>query len=233
MDDGGDPAGDDRDRAAGEGPRPLRRDAARNRRRILDAAAVVLAEKGHAATFDEIAERAGVGVATVYRRFATKAGLVDALFERQVAEHRRIIDEALEVADPWDGFVHYVVGVMDGHATSRALNEIFLGAGTSESDAVERGRAEMQPRIDRLVRRARDAGALRDDVTAIDVPILLFMVGMLCDRLRYVAGDAWRRALVVVLDGLRADPSGPSPMPVPSLDATDLIGAMARWRPER
>ncbi|MGE4426522.1 MAG: TetR/AcrR family transcriptional regulator [Solirubrobacteraceae bacterium] len=215
------------------GPKPLRRDAARNRGRILDAAALVLAEKGYAATFEEIAERAGLGVATVYRRFPTKAELVDALFERQVAEHRRIVDEALDVSDPWDGFTHYVLGVMENHASSRALNELFLGAGTSEADAVERGREEMQPRIARLVRRAQDAGELRPDVTAVDVPILQFMVGMLCDHLRDVDRDAWRRAMVIVLDGLRARPAGPSPMPTPSLAAADLIRAMARWGPDR
>src|SRR5215218_6134927 len=76
--------------------RPLRRDAERNRRRILEAAAEVFAERGLAVTMDDIADHAGVGVGTVYRRFPNKDLLIDALLEDRLAELVAMAERAQE-----------------------------------------------------------------------------------------------------------------------------------------
>ncbi|MDX6685079.1 MAG: hypothetical protein QOF86_1207, partial [Baekduia sp.] len=81
--------------------RPLRKDAERNRQRILDAARALFAEEGLHATLDAVAARAGVGVGTVYRRFADKEALIDALFEERIDEVVEIAEAALAVEDPW------------------------------------------------------------------------------------------------------------------------------------
>src|SRR3954462_12789547 len=84
--------------------RPLRADARRNRERVLTAARAVFAEAGREAQMDDVARRAMVGVGTVYRHFPTKEALIEAIaldaFE-QIAQRAR---EALEQADPWEGF---------------------------------------------------------------------------------------------------------------------------------
>src|ERR1700754_1434289 len=89
--------------------RPLRKDAERNRQRILTAAGELFAERGLCVTLDDVAHHAGVGVGTVYRRFPDKAELIDALFAQRMQAMCEIAEEALEVPDPWDGLVFYFV----------------------------------------------------------------------------------------------------------------------------
>src|SRR5437764_10603461 len=93
-----------------EGARPLRSDAERNRRLILDAAREAFATGGLQVSLDEIARRAGVGVGTVYRRFADKEALIDALFEDSLGELVAQAEEALRDEDPWAGFVRWFEG---------------------------------------------------------------------------------------------------------------------------
>src|SRR5499425_2315450 len=88
-----------------QGIRPLRRDAERNRQRILKAASEVFNERGLEVSLDEIARHAGVGVGTVYRRFRTKEELVEALFIDRIEEVAALAEEAAEVPDPWSGLV--------------------------------------------------------------------------------------------------------------------------------
>ena len=83
--------------------RPLRKDAERNRQRILEAAGELFAERGLGVTLDDVAHHAGVGVGTVYRRFPDKEVLIDALFEQRIEAIATIASEALEIEDPWDG----------------------------------------------------------------------------------------------------------------------------------
>src|SRR5580692_7177997 len=89
--------------ADGAGERPLRRDAERNRQRILAAAAAVFTERGLDATLDEVARAAGVGVGTVYRRFPDKETLVSELFRDRIDALVTVAEEACAAADPWHG----------------------------------------------------------------------------------------------------------------------------------
>src|ERR1700756_2007672 len=83
-------------------PRPLRADAARNRERVLAAAREAFAEYGRDAQMEDVARRAGVGVGTVYRHFATKEALVDALLETRFRQAMERAREALALEDPWE-----------------------------------------------------------------------------------------------------------------------------------
>ena len=81
--------------------RPLRKDAERNRQRIIDAAREVFAERGLGVSLDDIARHAGVGVGTVYRRFPDKEQLIDALFDERLDAIAARAESATEIADPW------------------------------------------------------------------------------------------------------------------------------------
>ncbi|HMI72272.1 MAG TPA: helix-turn-helix domain-containing protein, partial [Solirubrobacteraceae bacterium] len=106
--------------------RPLRRDAERNRHRILEAAAEAFAERGLTITMDDIAEHAGVGVGTVYRRFPQKELLIEALFEERVGELVAMAERALEENDPWEALVGFLEGAQALQATNRGLKELVL-----------------------------------------------------------------------------------------------------------
>src|SRR3954451_8548625 len=95
-----------------ETPRPLRKDAERNRQRILDAARELFAERGLQATLDDVAHRAGVGVGTVYRRFPDKEQLIDALFESRLDQMAALAEDGLTDADSWRGLVTFLEGVL-------------------------------------------------------------------------------------------------------------------------
>src|SRR3954451_11483124 len=105
----------------------LRRDAERNRQRILAAAADAFAEGGLAVTMDEIARCAGVGVGTVYRRFPDKELLIEALFEQRLEELVALAEDALAHDDPWDGLVAFLERLLAVQAGDRGLKEVALG----------------------------------------------------------------------------------------------------------
>jgi AcrR family transcriptional regulator len=208
----------------------LRRDAERNRQRILEAARQGFAERGLGITLDEIARLAGVGVGTVYRRFPNKELLIDALFEARIGEVVAVADAALQDEDAWRGlrtFLERAIGLL---ASDRGLRELLLGASYSP-DRIMRGRAQIKPRIDILVARAQAQGALRADLSSTDVPLLLMMLDAVVDTTREIDPERWRRALALVLDGLAARRDAPSPLPAPALDVDELQRAIAAWRP--
>src|SRR5882757_5634719 len=92
-----------------DGDRPLRRDAALNREKILHAAREIFGQRGLGVTLDDVARHAGVGVGTVYRRFPTKEALVRALFEQDLEMRQGSAERALTHPDPWQGFVDFLM----------------------------------------------------------------------------------------------------------------------------
>lgn len=218
--------------AAEPANRPLRRDAERNRRRILDAAAEVFADRGLGATLDDVAHHAEVGVGTVYRRFPNKELLIDALFEEQMNDVVGLAEEGLAIDDPWTGLVHFITRATELQAGNRGLKELLLGARMGEQSGVAAScRERIEPVVTRLVARAQDDGSLRSDVVVTDMPLVQLMVGALADYTRGVDPEVWRRLLVVVLDGLRAQPGARTPITDAPLDSDGLTKAMCGWRP--
>ncbi|HEY3606036.1 MAG TPA: helix-turn-helix domain-containing protein [Pseudonocardiaceae bacterium] len=187
----------------------LRRDAELNRRRIIAAAREVFRERGLAATLDDVARHAGVGVGTVYRRFANKEELVDALFADMVDAADAITIEAAADPDPWHGLATSLEKLCELQAFDRGLREVMLGTGRGP----QRER-QMQRRVrsaaDRLVARAKEQGTLRPDMQPWDLPMIQLMVAAVTDHTGHP--DLWRRYLRLLLDGLRAQP-GIDPLP--------------------
>jgi AcrR family transcriptional regulator len=212
--------------------RPLRRDAARNRERILVAAGEVFATRGLEVTLDDIAHHAGVGVGTVYRRFHDKEQLIDALFDDRMDAIVRVAEDALAAADPWLGLEGFFVGILDLQAADRGLRELAF-AGRHGRERVTRARTRLEPMVQELVARAQASGQLRGDVLPDDVPIIQKMLAQVIDVAGDASPDLWRRYLAIVLDGLRTRRDGPTALPVPALEHGQLESCMQGWRPPR
>jgi AcrR family transcriptional regulator len=210
---------------------PLRRDAERNRRRILAAARKLIAERGLGVGYEEIAREADVGVGTVYRRFPTRDGLFQELFYDRVDAVVEIAEEALTVEDPWVGLCQFMQRDFELQSSDRGLREFMLGRADS-TELGRRSRERIQPLVTELVERAQAAGRLRADVGESDIAIILAMVGNLMDVSIQVEPDLWRRYLAMVLDGIqRGDRHDELPGKPPDQPQLDQI--LAAWVPPR
>lgn len=190
--------------------RPLRRDAERNRLRILQAAREVFADRGFDATLDKIAAHAGVGVGTVYRRFPDKDALIDALFEERIGEVAAVGQRALSASDPWEGLVDFLQQASAMRAGDRGLRQALLSRGAHKT---ERAREKLIPIVTELVARAQRAGALRADLDPLDLPLIDMMVSAVADLTREVSPELWQRALTIIIDGLATTRQTPTPLP--------------------
>lgn len=213
-----------------EADRPLRADAERNRRRILDAARRVFAERGLDVSMDEIASAAGVGVGTAYRRFRNREELVDALFDEQMSGMEARAKAALEHPDPWQGFKGFLEGTVRVQAENRGLKQLLFSSAEGR-EKLSRMRERMLPVVARVIRRAQDAGELREDLEAGDMPVLSFMIGAVVDFTGAVEPDLYERYLALLLGALR--PGAGDSLPRPALDREQLETAMECWRPHR
>jgi len=215
-----------------EPPRSLRRDASRNRERLLEAARELFAERGLNVTMDEIARAAGVGVGTAYRRFGNRDELIGALFEERMQEYVALAEDAVAQADAWAALERYLERSIAMQAADRGLHDLLIG-NASALERVARIRDRMLPLIDQLVRRAQEAGDVRPDITVSDVPLLGLMLGQVVGFSHDIAPDLWRRYLTLLLDGLRTSRAAPSPLSVPPLESRQLDAAMSCHRPHR
>jgi AcrR family transcriptional regulator len=208
--------------------RPLRRDAERNRQRILDTAGVLFAERGLGVSLDEIARHAGVGVGTVYRRFPDKEQLIDALFEDRLGEILGAATDSAEMSDPWEALAHFLERSMELQVKDRGLKELLLGTSTAHA-RIEQAREQIRPIVTALLDRAQQAGVVREDIGVPDLMLLQHAIGESADYTREVAPEAWRRLLSIALDGLRPDRRRPTPMPVPPLSEEQVVCSMREW----
>jgi AcrR family transcriptional regulator len=190
------------DRTASPAAAPLRRDAVRNYERVLDAAREVFGESGADAHIEEIAARAGVGVGTVYRRFASKDGLIDELL-------RLVMDELIRAAD-------HALARTDGHGLEellRAFGQSFADHARYADLLLEREPDEsltlrIVAAITELTGRAVAAGTVSSDITTADVLALVSAMRGLVQASGPVSAEAWQRFLAIHLAGLRAGPAG-------------------------
>jgi AcrR family transcriptional regulator len=184
---------------------PLRVDAERNRARILDAARQVFAEQGLDVPMSEVARRAGVGIATLYRRFPTSDDLVAAVFAEKMDAYARAAEAALEVDDPWTGFADYVRSVCEMQAADVGFADILALSSRSRGFRA----------FARLAQRAKDAGALRTDFAHQDL-VLLMMANAGLVHATSGNARAWRRFTEYMLQAFRApgaEPLPPAPTP--------------------
>jgi AcrR family transcriptional regulator len=212
--------------------KPLRRDAQRNRERLLEAARELFAQRGLAVTLDDIAQRAGVGVGTAYRRFGSREELIVALFEERMHEIVSLAQEAFASDDPWTALVDFLTRMAELQAGDRGLKEVLLGSGAGR-ERVGRIRDELRPRAQALIERAQAAGAVRPDIDASDLPLLQMMIGAVADVAPPERPELWRRFLALLLDGIRMPGAARAQLPGPPLGFDALEDVMCRWRPPR
>jgi AcrR family transcriptional regulator len=177
----------------------LRADAARNLELILEAAERAFAEKGHEACVADIAAHAGVGQATIFRRFETKDDLIAAVFERKMAKVAEAAEAAGRKRSAWEGLMSFMAVVTEMQARDRGLFEGFAERMKADPEFKAHKR-EMMSKIDDLVGRAKAEGALREDITIDDISPLTSAAA------QAGGGDprAWKRYLAVITDGMRA-----------------------------
>ena len=179
--------------------RPMRRDAARNRDRLLTVAAAVFTEQGLAGSLEEVARRAGVSIGTLYNHFPTRDALVDALLPVRIAAVDEFAALAAAEPDPWRAFTGFLENMLVQLTADRGLLDAFTGHPSAAlvAAACERGLVHLAAVFDR----ARRAGVIRADAGDADITHLLWALALLGEN----AGEAAaRRSLHFVLDGLRA-----------------------------
>lgn len=190
----------------------LRADAARNRAAIVDAARAVFAERGLDAPLDDIAKAAGIGNATLYRRFPTRGDLIAAVFADRMIEHRDAVEAALAHEDPWDGFASYVRAATAVQARDRGIADLVT-MDLAAAPEIQALRDQAFAGLVSLVERAQAASSLRADFTTEDVVVLLMANAGLVERAHAVSAAASERLVHLLLDGLRAVAATDGPPP--------------------
>jgi AcrR family transcriptional regulator len=196
----------------------LRKDAQRNRERLVEAARAVFAERGLDVALDEVARRAGVSIGTLYNRFPNRADLVVAVFADRAETVISLAEHALSMEDAWAGFAHFVEQVCRMQAADRGYND--LAARSIPQVTSTSGHPRGHELMTEVVDRARRSGALRPDFVLSDMAFVTWAITRTIEATADVEPEAWRRHLGLVLDGLRA--SAAHPLPVPALRPEQL-----------
>ena len=186
--------------------RAERADKARNRTRILAAASEAFAERGVETQMDDVAARAGLGVGTLYRHFATKEALMAALMERRFEQILEVTRRGIEREDgePFEVFADVLREGAEVAAADAAAQDALMRVGVISSDVVSI-QLELRDAVQVLIDRAQRAGAMRSDISAIDISMIM------CGMSATMSVDEWdwHRYMELVLDGLRAGAQSP------------------------
>jgi AcrR family transcriptional regulator len=173
----------------------LRSDAQRNLERILEAARAVFAEHGLDASVADVATRAGVGTATIFRRFPTKDDLCVAVIESE-------LEVLLTQAEAASGLGELMSAVLERYVADRCLCDA-IGSGLFERPSIQALKQRVGAAFETLLRREQEAGTIRADVTPEDIEFLVNALGQQGMRMEKTSPGSWRRYVDVVLAGLR------------------------------
>ncbi|OLT33226.1 TetR family transcriptional regulator [Actinomadura sp. CNU-125] len=183
----------------------MRADAQRNAEKLRAAAAELFQERGLQVPLKEIARRAGVSHGTLYNLFGTREALIDEVVtDRAASRLDEVARHALSFEDPWEGFAFYVERLCELQATDPAVADVVGG----RYPGAERLMTVCERTMDaaqRIVRRARESGALRPDFTNADLVFAFASNALLARATAEAAPDAWRRQAAFLLDGLRTE----------------------------
>lgn len=183
----------------------LRADAARNRALIVAAAAEVFAERGLEASTAEIADRAGVGEATVYRRFPTKEDLIAAIVAAHMEEALEIADRCLQEPDAWKALESFLLAMGERTSSDQGLSDAAKESCIAGPELTPL-RKRLLDVCGELVRRGQRAGVVREDVAGQDVLFVIAAVSSLGELpFPGLRDDLWKRYLGLLLDGLRPE----------------------------
>ena len=208
--------------------RALRRDAALNRDRLVQAARVVFATYGVDVALEEVAKQAGVGTATLHRRI-TRAELIEAVLLERARDYLRIAEDALQAQTGWDGFVGYLRQLCEIQVSDRSAADV-LTLRLPDCPAVTQIRDQIYYAQLELILRAQREGSLREDLVPEDVIMVLLANGGIVTATADGAPEAWRRFFAMIVASLRAGiaealPAAPRP--------EDLLAALHPPRPGR
>nr|WP_269329725.1 TetR/AcrR family transcriptional regulator [Kineosporia babensis] len=190
----------------------MRVDAERNRERLVSAARAVFAAQGLDVATEEIARQAGVGVATLYRRFPDRADLVAAAFEVKMSAYAEAARAALADPDPWNAFCSYVEQICAMQAGDRGFTTV-LTMTFPTAKQFEADRDAAYAAFSTLVDRAKAAGRLRTDFVAEDMPMFLMANAGVLAATSDAAPETWRRMVGYILQACAAESARPLPEP--------------------
>ena len=208
-----------------ERSRPLRADAERNREAIVTAAARLFAEQGLSVPLEDVARSAGVGVATLYRRFPTRTDLAIAAFERNMTSYVDAVEKALANPRPWDGFRDLVFDLCALQASDPGLRALLTTAFPASS-VIEQRAAETVDKVGEVIARAQQDGSLRPDIGVGDVVVMLLANAGVLEATREHAPEAWRRFAALMIDAFRAGEHAPLPQPTPPEELRSSIAML-------
>jgi AcrR family transcriptional regulator len=190
----------------------LRADAELNRRRLVAAALDVFAERGLDVPMEDVARHAGVGVATLYRRFPTRADLITGAFAVKMSAYADAVAAAVADPDPWAGFCGYLERVCGLQAGDRGFATVLTMTFPTDP-AFEAVRVRAYNSYLELIARAKLAGKLREDYAAQDLVMLLLANAGLVAATWDAAPDLWRRFVAYMIQAFSAPGAGPLPRP--------------------
>lgn len=203
--------------------RPLRRDARESRDKLIAAAQAEFAVHGVDTSLEKIARDAGLAIGTLYRHFPTRLDLLMAALKPRLQEFVDGANRALEMDDPWDGFVAYLDNLFAVQAGDRGFND-FLSRRFPGNSETEHIHDVMCQQIDDVLTRAQEAGKARPDITRADIVNLIWSNGRIIDATSAKTPTAWRRQLYLMLDAYRAERT--HSIPEPPMTDEQLYDAM-------
>jgi AcrR family transcriptional regulator len=214
-----------------------RKDVTRNRHRLLEAGREVFAANGLAASLNDVAHHAGVGVGTAYRHFPNKEALATAILEVQVDELEQILRTALDKSDPWTGLVDYLEQSLAIQVRDRGMAQIMSGRRITR-DRFDWERDRLAPLVNALTDRAHDAGVIRNDVVGTDlihIQIGLIAIAQTADEgaanvQRNDLSSLYTRYLQLFLDSVHQTTST---LPVAPLSTEDSHAMLTGTSPRR
>lgn len=201
----------------------MRRDAQERRAKLLAAAQREFAAHGVDASLEKIAREAGVSIGTLYRHFPTRLDLLMEAFRPRVRQFLDEATKALQIQDPWDGFVSYLENLFAMQAGDRGFND-FLSRRFTDNAETELIHDQMCQHIEEVLARAQDSGQARRDITQADIVNLIWSNGRIMDATSTAAPNAWRRYLHLMLDAYRAERA--HSIPEPPMTNDQLYDAM-------
>jgi AcrR family transcriptional regulator len=190
----------------------VRADALRSQAAVLHAAHGLYSERGLAVSLNEIAKRAGVGNATLYRHFVTHDDLIADVFGEQMQRYCKITEDAILIPDASEALRTCVRQICELQASNKGLADL-IGSLELTNERLDALRARVYVALQRLIRRARRARAVRPDFTPEDIAVLLIANAGVIRRTADDAPAASARLVAVWLDGTAPEAATPGPKP--------------------
>jgi AcrR family transcriptional regulator len=207
-----------------QGSAPLRVDAERNRKRILDAARHAFATEGIDVSMSAVARAAGVGVATLFRRFPTREDLLDAVFADTMRGYVEAAQTAQADPDPWNGFTGYIRAVCSMQVANRGFADVLTMTFPAAAH-LEEQRARAYQGFLHLIEAAKATGKLRPDFVDQDMVVLLMANAGVITAAGNTAPDSSARLVAYLIQAFTApQPATLPPPPDPDALAHAMLG---------